>query len=251
MSANRDADLKGRYGNRIGGLMSRFADEPQAIPSVGHRRRWCGAPRQGALGSPGLDRAERSPRAGNKEQYRPHPHRSRRVRRRRQPLRGDDQVVDRGGFFKVDWRLTVGRYDKSNLADNMEWQVKAVIGALTEAAVDPLPPIQAVLCFVDGNWPLFRQPRAYNGVLLESDRSLARILAATGELDASAIERVARAISAGLPSKVDGHGTGVHPLHAADREALRGLPVPLQHANRVVQDDRTEDPEDEKAEGVQ
>lgn len=110
-------------------------------------------------------------------------------------------VVNVGGLFRTDLRLTVRGRDKSDLAEKMEWQVKAVIRALGDADVSPLPPTQPVLCFVDGNWPIFRAPKAYNGVLLESERSIVRRLTETVELDAEAIDRIARVLSAALPRK--------------------------------------------------
>jgi Nuclease-related domain len=51
------------------------------------------------------------------------------------------EIRNRGWFFRPDWRLTVGRRDKSKLARNMAWQVDAVRPALEAAGIDPLPPI--------------------------------------------------------------------------------------------------------------
>lgn len=165
--SKREAELKDRYGDRLGGLITRFKDEPHSIRAWG-----LGAAGEEVLGK-ALD-----------EHY-----------------QGTIEVVDRGGFFKTDLRLTVGGRDRSSLADNMEWQVKAVIRALTEAGVVPLPPVTAVLCFVDGNWPLLRAPKSYNGILLESERSLVKRLTAPVHLDDAAINGAAVALSAGLPSQ--------------------------------------------------
>jgi hypothetical protein len=76
-----------------------------------------------------------------------------------------------------------------------------VIRALMEAEVTPLPQITAVLCFVDGNWPMFRPPKSFNGVLLESERSITKRLSATSELDGSDIDRIASVLAEALPAK--------------------------------------------------
>ena len=50
--------------------------------------------------------------------------------------------------------------------------VAAAEAALLAAGVDPFPPITPVLCFVDGDWPLFAPPDVFRGVRLEGPRSL-------------------------------------------------------------------------------
>ena len=111
------------------------------------------------------------------------------------------EIRDYGGLFRTDLRLTVGRRDKSNLARNMSWQVEAVTKALANAGVDPLPQITPVLCFVDGRWPWFRPPNEFEGVRLESEKSIARLFTATDALDAEAIDRLSRILADALPPK--------------------------------------------------
>jgi hypothetical protein len=201
LQERRKAALKGRWGNRIGGLINRFADEPQSIRAWG-----IGAVGEELLGKafaavPGLivlnDRRVRGTK-GNIDHILIAPAGVFIVDAKHYEGRID--VVNRGGLFRTDLRLTVGGRDKSSLADGMEWQVKAAIQALADAGINP-PPVTAVLCFVDGNWPIFRPPRSYNGVLLESDRSIVRLLSATTELDPRAIDSIARVLATALPSK--------------------------------------------------
>jgi Nuclease-related domain len=111
------------------------------------------------------------------------------------------EIRNYGWFFRPDWRLTVGRRDKSKLARAMGWQVDAVRAALEAAGIDPRPPITPVLCFVDGRWPLFRPPNEFEGVRLESERSIGDLFTAAAELDSDGIERVARALATALPAK--------------------------------------------------
>jgi len=111
------------------------------------------------------------------------------------------EIRNYGWFWKPDWRLTVGRRDKSKLARDMSWQVEAVRSALEAAGVDPLPPITPVLCFVDGRWPFFRPPEEYAGVRLESERSIRDRLTASEVLDEADIERITRTLALALPPK--------------------------------------------------
>lgn len=198
----REAGLKERFGDRLGGFINRFVDEPQSIRAWG-----IGAVGEELLGKalaqvPGLitlnDRKVRGTK-GNIDHIVIAPAGVFVVDAKH--WEGIIRVVDRGGFFSTDLRLTVGGRDRSKLADNMEWQVKAVIRAMTDAGVQPLPPVTSVLCFVDGSWPIFRAPKSYNGVLLESDRSIVRVLSATNELDSGRIESIARVLAAALPGK--------------------------------------------------
>lgn len=78
---------------------------------------------------------------------------------------------------------------------------RQVTAALTAAGADPLPPVTPVLCFIDGEWPLFSAPDEYAGVRLEGTGSIRKLVAAQTVLDASSIERVARLLSAALPAK--------------------------------------------------
>ncbi len=68
------------------------------------------------------------------------------------------QVRDVGGLLRRDERLFVGRRDCSALAAAMAWQFPAVAAALSDAGLEPLPPIMPVLCFVDGEWPHLSPP---------------------------------------------------------------------------------------------
>lgn len=200
--AKREAELKSRWGTRIGGLITRFADEPQSIRAWG-----IGARGEELLGKafaevPGLvvlnDRRVPGTK-GNIDHILIAPAGVFVVDAKHYQSRID--AVDRGGFFRTDLRLTIGGRDKSHLAENMDWQVKAVIRALTAAGIEPLPQITAVLCFVEGDWPLFRRPKAFNGVLLESERSIVERLTTASDLDEEGVIRIAKTLAAALPSK--------------------------------------------------
>jgi hypothetical protein len=111
------------------------------------------------------------------------------------------RVRDRGGLFRTDLRLYVGRRDCSSLAVGMNWQVEAVASALAAADGESAPQVTPVLCFIDAEWPLIRAPGSYAGVLLESVRSLRKLLTASAALDAATIDRLSRHLARALPAK--------------------------------------------------
>lgn len=112
------------------------------------------------------------------------------------------RIRDRGGFFKRDERLYVGSRDCSHLATNMEWQVAAVRAVLLSAGVDlAVVPVTPVLCFVDGEWPIFRPPESYEGVRLEGKRSIKKLVGGRQVLDREQIERISRSLAVAFPAK--------------------------------------------------
>jgi len=116
-------------------------------------------------------------------------------------LAGIVEIRNRGWLLRPDYRLTVGRRDRSSLARNMNWQLEAVAAALGRAGPGPLPRITPVLCFVGASWPLIAPPHEFEGVLLEGERSIKRLLARPGDLDSTEIERLTRLLASALPPK--------------------------------------------------
>jgi len=108
------------------------------------------------------------------------------------------QVRDRGGLLDRDERLCVGRRDCSELAANMTWQTAAVTRVLE--SIGPAP-VHAILCFVDGEWPLLLPPKSYKGVRLEGTRSIRKLLAEPGPLDAERRAQIGQALAIAFPAK--------------------------------------------------
>jgi Nuclease-related domain len=110
---------------------------------------------------------------------------------------GQVHTKDVGGLFvRRDLRLFVGRRDCTRLAEAMGWQVAAVKGA-----IDGNPtPVRPVLCFIDADWPLLGGPREFQGVLIESDRSLRRRATEAGELDSEGVRQLAMVLAHRLPA---------------------------------------------------
>jgi hypothetical protein len=200
--AKREARNRERWGDRVGGWVNRYGAVPQSISAWG-----IGARGEELLGAalaavPGLivlhDRRVPGTR-GNIDHIVIAPagvfvvdakHYADLI-----------EIRNYGWFFRPDLRLTVGRRDKSKLARDMDWQVDAVKKALVDAGIDPLPPITSVLCFVDGRWPIFHPPEEFEGVRLESERSIVRLLTASSTLEASEGDRLARILASAFPAK--------------------------------------------------
>ncbi len=115
--------------------------------------------------------------------------------------RGFIDIVDKGPFFRSDLRLMIGGRNESKLAEGMGWQLKAVTNALIDASVDPLPPVTAVLCFMDPSWPIFGRPKSFDGVRIESDSSIVKVLGEPAALAAAEIDRLAHILAKALPAK--------------------------------------------------
>lgn len=110
-------------------------------------------------------------------------------------------VRHRGSFLIGDECLYVGSRDCSQLAANMAWQVQVIRDVLDSIPDSRSIAILAVLCFVDGEWPLFMPPESYKGVRLEGLRSIKTLLANPGPLGSDQIARINRALSIAFPSK--------------------------------------------------
>ena len=111
------------------------------------------------------------------------------------------RVRNVGGWFRRDERLYVGSRDCTKLARGMAWQVDAVTAALESECVDPIPPVMPVLCFVDGEWPLLRPPRSFEGVRLATPRSLRTVIADSPHLGPERIDKITRVLASALRPK--------------------------------------------------
>ena len=200
--ASREARVKGRLGDWLGGVVVGVTGEPQST------RAWA----RGARGEEELAAAlaegpgvttlhdRRVPGiGGNIDHIVIAPAGVFVVDAKR--YEGLIRIRDKGGLLRTDLRLYVGRRDCSKLASDMGWQVATVERALAAAALAVIPPIIPVLCFVDGEWPLLRPPESFRGVRLEGTRSIRKLITSTQLLDSAAIERLARILATAFPPK--------------------------------------------------
>jgi Nuclease-related domain len=200
--SNREQRVKGHLGERAGGIWLALSEPPQ------HEKAWAAGSKgeikvaEAISGLPGVialhDRRVRGTK-GNIDHL-VVSHLGVFVVDAKN-MRGPIKIRDVGGWFHPDLRLYVNGRDKSSLAANMEWQVEKVQDALSAADIDPMPPITPVLCFIHGEFPLFGRVDSYNGVRLESARSLRNLLrqAATGG-DPTLVSHAARVLASAFPS---------------------------------------------------
>jgi hypothetical protein len=201
LQGQREAELKDRWGERVGGWINRFVDEPRQIKAWG-----LGALGEELLGGvlanvPGLvvlnDRRVRGTK-GNIDHIAIAPAGIFVIDAKRYD--GFIEVVDRGSFFRSDLRLLVGGRNRSDLTEKMGWQTKAVATAMLEAGVDA-PSVTPILCFIQPSWAIFRRPKSFEGVRLESEKTIGPVLTSPVVLDEPAIQRLAAILSSSLPAK--------------------------------------------------
>ena len=110
---------------------------------------------------------------------------------------GKVEQIDRGGWFRTDWRLYVDGRDKTKLVDALDWQIAAVEKVLS----DPEVPIHAALCFVGANWSLFSKPFQQAGVWVTWVSKLADIILEPGPLSEDDVQTIAVKLARALPAK--------------------------------------------------
>lgn len=199
----REARVKGRLGNTVGGVALAIAGDPQSTTA------W----RQGSIGEQKLAEAlkvvidlqalhdRRVPGTqGNIDHILVSPAGVFVVDAKR--YEGLIRIRDRGGLFNRNERLYVGSRDCSHLAENMSWQVQAVkqVVALADSDLAKVP-VVPVLCFVDGEWPLLFPPESYKGVRLEGTRSIKKLIGGAPRLDSGQVNRLTRILATAFPAK--------------------------------------------------
>jgi hypothetical protein len=83
----------------------------------------------------------------------------------------------------------------------MAWQVEAVLEVLGDAELELRPAVVPILCFVDGHWPLFGAPSSFEGVRLESERSIVSVLSEPVVHSEDEINQIARVLAVAFPPK--------------------------------------------------
>jgi hypothetical protein len=198
----RDARVKGRLGDILGGVVLAITDEPQST------RAWV----RGATGEEKLAEALAGVPGIKLLHDRSVPHTKGNIDHivvapagvfvvDAKHYKGLIEIRDVGGLFKTDKRLYVGGRDCSHLAENMGWQVEAVQRALAAGGCKPTPQITSVLCFVEGEWPLLFPPEEYKGVRLEGMRSIKKLIAEVRILEPEVVICIHHALANVFPPK--------------------------------------------------
>lgn len=113
---------------------------------------------------------------------------------------GQVQLADKGGLFRTDSRLYVGRRDCTTLIQGMATQTGAIRVALGQPLVEEFAlDIRAALCFVQADWPLLARPFTLDGVWVGWPKALGKLLCAEGSLGPEHLNTLARRVAAALP----------------------------------------------------
>ena len=199
----REALVKGRLGNFVGGIALTLSGEPQSTValergSIGEQK--LAEALEGVQGIDVLSDRRVAGTRGNIDHIVIAPAGVFVVDAKH--YEGLIRIRNRGGLLGRDDRLYVGSRDCSRLAENMVWQVAAVKRVIDSiGAAFASVPVEPVLCFVDGEWPLVAAPESFRGVRLEGKRSIKKLVTRSQLLDAKQIAAVSRTLAIAFPAK--------------------------------------------------
>jgi hypothetical protein len=197
--AKREAANKERWGERVGGWVNRFGDVPQSTRAWGVGARgeeFLGGAFAAVLDIVALHDRRVPGTRGNIDHIVIGPAGVFVVDAKL--YKGVIRIRDRGGFFRRDDRLYVGRRDCSKLVDGIERQVAAVRAALESVDAGDIP-VTPVLCFIDGEWPLLFPPTSFRGVRLAGGRSIKAMVNSGTILGPDEVARLAGVLASALP----------------------------------------------------
>jgi hypothetical protein len=108
--------------------------------------------------------------------------------------RGRVELRSGGKAWRSKNRLVVGAHDRTRAART---RVRDVVH-VREALGPHMVPVQALICVVDGDWPLWPKPLEVDGVGVVWPKELERRVCTLGKLDADAIGELAAHLEARL-----------------------------------------------------
>jgi hypothetical protein len=109
---------------------------------------------------------------------------------------GTVEARDVGGWARTDVRLYVAGRDRTNLAQNVAWQVDAITELLGSDGRQTK--VRPALCFVGAEWGLLARPFSVEGVTVASPNALERLITDEETMPAAQRERVCRRLATGL-----------------------------------------------------
>jgi nuclease-like protein len=110
------------------------------------------------------------------------------------------RVVNKGGWLRPDWRLTVNGRDRTSRTDQVLGQIKHIRSAL-DAAGEADVPVFGALCFIDSGFPFFSKPQNLNGVRITWGRALQKELVEDGPIDVAHRHRLVALLDQAFPPK--------------------------------------------------
>ena len=104
-----------------------------------------------------------------------------------------------GGLFSPRLStLRVGSRNETKLVTGVQGQVEVVRGVL-EASGLGATPVVGMLCFIDGDWPLFGGDFSVDGVEVLWPGKAEKRIVVDGSLDSAEVERIHRVLARALP----------------------------------------------------
>lgn len=113
-----------------------------------------------------------------------------------QPDAGRVTVHDVGTLLRPERRLFVAGRDRSSLAADLGWQIRAVRAVVADDSVPVIP----ALCFLSAQWGLFPKPERFRGVWVCWPERLADLITVPGALEPPQVRAIARRLSLRLLS---------------------------------------------------
>jgi nuclease-like protein len=110
------------------------------------------------------------------------------------------QRIDRGGWFRNDYRLYVGSRDCTRDVAGIGEQLAAIRNAIGEPALQRFAArVRGAFCLVNAEWSLVPTPIAIDEVWIGWPEALAEELRAPGELVPEHVRTFARRVAEALP----------------------------------------------------
>lgn len=106
--------------------------------------------------------------------------------------------VDRAGWLRTDYRLTVSGKDRTKLVDGVKRQVEQVRKAL-DGSSSAAVPVHGALCFIGADWTWFAKPFPIDGVLVAWGKAIRERLVAPGPLEVDARDALHRHLARSFP----------------------------------------------------
>lgn len=104
-----------------------------------------------------------------------------------------------GGMFNNRAVLSVDGRTSTKLVEGVQKQIGVVRTALTAAGLEHIP-LHGALCFIDGDWGIWRmRPFSIDGVVVSWPRALRDRLSEAGDLDREARVHLIEALGRALP----------------------------------------------------
>lgn len=112
--------------------------------------------------------------------------------------KGKLERIDKGGWFRTDYRFCVGGRDRTKavLGAHKQAEVVRSVSGVGEVSV------RSALCLVDGDWGIFQKPFQVDGVWIIWPRKLCELISSENLISARAVQALSDLLQIALPPMV-------------------------------------------------